>query len=139
MDATDPSTTEARRCTAHRKNGDRCKRAPIRGGAVCRFHGGAAPQVQKAAAIRLAELVDPAIRVYNKHLRPRNPRTVNEQLQYKAAKDVMVGTGMFKPKQELTLNTAFDEGRFKNLNDAELAQLITLGRKITLQTDARDA
>lgn len=31
------------------------------GATVCRYHGGAAPQVQKKAALRLLELVDPAI------------------------------------------------------------------------------
>ncbi|KXO91296.1 hypothetical protein [Tsukamurella pseudospumae] len=48
----------ANRCTAHRKNGDRCKRAAIAGGNVCRVHGGAAPAVQAAARVRLAMAAD---------------------------------------------------------------------------------
>lgn len=52
----------ARRCAADsRQTGEQCKNAPIRGGTVCRFHGGAAPQVKQKAALRLAQLVDPAI------------------------------------------------------------------------------
>lgn len=51
----------ARQCTATARNGNRCRQVPIRGGNVCRYHGGAAPQVQKAARERLAALVDPAI------------------------------------------------------------------------------
>ena len=49
-------------CTARSKtSGSRCRRPAIRGGTVCRFHGGAAPQVIKKAQERLAELVDPAL------------------------------------------------------------------------------
>jgi len=44
-----------RRCTARSKrSGDRCKRAPIPGGSVCIMHGGAAPQVRRAARERAA-------------------------------------------------------------------------------------
>lgn len=44
-----------RRCTAHRTNGEPCKRPPIRGGTVCASHGGSAPAVRAAADRRLAE------------------------------------------------------------------------------------
>lgn len=44
-----------RRCTAKSKQaGRRCKRRPIPGGYVCVMHGGKIPQVQAAAARRLA-------------------------------------------------------------------------------------
>lgn len=53
-----------RRCTATSKvKGVQCGRGAIPGGSVCRYHGGAAPQVLKAASERLAALVDPAIGV----------------------------------------------------------------------------
>lgn len=46
---------ESRRCTAtSHGTGERCRRSAIRGGTVCRTHGGAAPQVQRKAAQRLA-------------------------------------------------------------------------------------
>lgn len=50
------------RCTATSKaKGTRCGRAPIPGGTVCRYHGGAAPQVRMAALARLTAYQDRAI------------------------------------------------------------------------------
>jgi len=47
------------RCTAKAKStGMRCRQPAIPGGFVCRFHGGAAPQVRMKARDRLAELRD---------------------------------------------------------------------------------
>ena len=52
----------ARRCHARSKaTGKECGREAVPGATVCRYHGGAAPQVQRKAALRLLELVDPAI------------------------------------------------------------------------------
>lgn len=48
-------------CRATNNRGQRCRYAPIPGGAVCRFHGGAAPQVKAAALDRLRALQHPAI------------------------------------------------------------------------------
>ena len=48
-------------CRARNRSGARCRRRAILGGTVCYMHGGAAPQVQRAAAERLKALVDPAI------------------------------------------------------------------------------
>lgn len=50
--------TVKRQCTAHRKNGDRCKSSPIRGGTICTKHGGSAPQVQRKAQERLLAAAD---------------------------------------------------------------------------------
>ncbi len=49
---------ESRKCKAVR-GGRRCKKWAIRGGMVCQTHGGGAPQVKRAAAERLADLIDP--------------------------------------------------------------------------------
>jgi len=46
-------------CKAHKKNGERCRNAPIKGAAVCRFHGGASPAVRRKAKERLLAAVDP--------------------------------------------------------------------------------
>lgn len=55
---------KARLCSARAKStGKKCTRPAIPGGSVCRFHGGAAPQVKRAAENRLRkyveEMVDP--------------------------------------------------------------------------------
>lgn len=45
-------------CSAHKKTGERCQKPPINGTTVCRFHGGAAPQVKAKAKRRLEEAAD---------------------------------------------------------------------------------
>lgn len=42
------------RCTANAKSGGRCKNPVVPGTTVCRFHGGAAPQVRDAGLRRIA-------------------------------------------------------------------------------------
>lgn len=49
------------KCIGHLKNGNRCKRSPIKGATVCRVHGGAAPQVRAKAQQRLMEGVLPLL------------------------------------------------------------------------------
>jgi hypothetical protein len=49
-------------CRAHSKSGKPCGKYPIAGAAVCRFHGGASPQVKRKAEERLRALQPPAIR-----------------------------------------------------------------------------
>ena len=51
------------RCTATTRQGHRCGTRPIRGGTVCRMHGGGAPQVQAKAKERLAALAPKAVLV----------------------------------------------------------------------------
>jgi Terminase small subunit len=56
----EPKPPKARRqCNGKNKRGQPCGRAPIRGGFVCGAHGGNAPQVQRKAKERLADLIDP--------------------------------------------------------------------------------
>ena len=56
----------AAKCTAHSsRTGKPCRKSPIRGATVCRFHGGAAPQVRRAAERRLDALRPSAIRYYD--------------------------------------------------------------------------
>jgi hypothetical protein len=47
-----------RRCTANRQDGNPCRRYAIRGGNVCRVHGGGSPQVVAKARERLALAAD---------------------------------------------------------------------------------
>jgi hypothetical protein len=48
-------------CSAHRSDGQPCRANAIKGGTVCYVHGGAAPQVKRKAAERLAEARDTAL------------------------------------------------------------------------------
>src|SRR5687768_7248161 len=52
-----------RRCTAMKSTtGERCTHYAVRGGTVCKYHGGSAPQVQKAiSARRMADLYGPML------------------------------------------------------------------------------
>lgn len=57
LDCSTCGQTHPRGCTAH-KDDERtipCRNWPVKGGMVCRYHGGRAPQVAAAAAKRLAE------------------------------------------------------------------------------------
>lgn len=48
-------------CTATNRQGERCGKEAIPGGTVCRFHGGAAPQVRARAVERIKEARDLAL------------------------------------------------------------------------------
>src|SRR4051794_29637167 len=41
------------KCKARKSNGDPCNNSPVKGGTVCRVHGGSAPQVLRKAKERL--------------------------------------------------------------------------------------
>lgn len=83
------------RCTATSKTTkQRCGRSAIPGGVVCRYHGGAAPQVQRKAAERLAALVDPAIDALSDIVKnPLHPDRL------RASKDILDRTGHKSPEQ----------------------------------------
>lgn len=81
----------ANRCTATSKtSGERCRQAAIPGGRVCRYHGGGAPQVQRSARGRLAELVMPAIETLN-HEREHAKRSADRQ---RAANSILDRAGI---------------------------------------------
>jgi hypothetical protein len=57
-----PDLTRVGKCTARSKtSGGLCRQPAILGGTVCRYHGGAAPQVKLKALERLAAYQDRAI------------------------------------------------------------------------------
>jgi hypothetical protein len=51
----------SRRCGRRTRGGGQCTQWAMLGQTVCRMHGGSAPQAKKAAAVRIAELVDAAL------------------------------------------------------------------------------
>lgn len=53
---------DSRRCRAKKRGTDeRCGNWAIKGGTVCKYHGGASPQVQRSARLRLMSAVIPSI------------------------------------------------------------------------------
>ena len=82
-------------CTAMSKQARRrCRQPAMPGGMVCRFHGGAAPQVKLAAKDRIAALVDPAIDALQRAL---DHKDINAAVR--AAKDLLDRAGLAAPKQ----------------------------------------
>jgi hypothetical protein len=104
------NSTDPRRCTAQsRQSGKRCKNASIPGGRICRFHGGAAPHVQKKAVERLQALEHPAIDVLARFLTAPELATMFSTMLHpstvlNAAKIVLDRTG-HKPTDKLEIQT----------------------------------
>lgn len=88
------------KCSAHSKRtGKQCGQWAIPGGAVCKWHGGAAPQVQAKALERLMALQDRAIDRITKLIAQDAFPTV----AYAASKDVLDRT-MGKPRETVDMN-----------------------------------
>ena len=81
MTASDPMRDpRAGKCVGHSKQtGKLCTQPAIRGGTVCRYHGGGAPQVQAKAKERLAALAPKAIQVMDRLLEREQFPTVQFQ------------------------------------------------------------
>lgn len=108
------------KCTAKKTSGKPCNAEAIRGANVCRVHGGSAPQVRRAAALRLAALIDPAIGVVAKALKSKT-----ERIKLDAAKDVLDRNGLkdalkvyISGPDEGPVRVQFDA---ENLTDEQLA------------------
>lgn len=87
--------TADRRCIAHRKNGDQCKNAAIKGGRVCRFHGGAAKHVKAAARTRLEN----AAELMAKQLLGIALSADSEAVKLAAVKDALDRAGLRPPAE----------------------------------------
>ena len=80
-----------RQCSAHKRNGDRCKNAAIRGGNVCGYHGGNAPAVKAKARLRLEMASD---RLARQLLNMTSDPNVNDAVKLAAIKDALDRSGL---------------------------------------------
>lgn len=78
-------------CTAKKRDGSPCGQRAMKGSAVCKMHGGKAPQVLAAARLRLALLVDPAIGVLQKAMKQQAKQP---GVALAAARDVLDRAGL---------------------------------------------
>jgi hypothetical protein len=96
--------------------GERCRKRPIAGAAVCRSHGGAAPQVREAAKRRILSLVDPALGALAWAVSKRRG-VVPPAVQLAAAKEILDLAGIGKESRpadaltpSVTVNTTVQVG-----------------------------
>jgi hypothetical protein len=100
--------TPERRCVAH-KNGEQCKNAAIKGATVCRFHGGAAPHVKRAARARLEnaadlmakQLLGIAIGAESEAVKLAAIRDALDRAGLRPPSEVVLSQGETKPYEEL--------------------------------------
>jgi len=106
-------------CTAKSKSsGNQCTKQAIPGGSVCYYHGGAAPQVKRSAALRLAALVDPAIGVLDRSMK----KEADPRVALMAARDVLDRNG-YKPPDRHVVTGA--DGGAMELNVSPTEQLLS--------------
>jgi hypothetical protein len=101
-DASSPAPIEAlwkdgrnpdrsRICTAHRTNGEPCRKTAIRGGVVCATHGGSAPAVKAKARVRLEMAAD---RMAEKLLKMATDDDVPASVKLAAMRDALDRAGL---------------------------------------------
>lgn len=102
-------SVQARRCVGHKRNGDRCLKAAIKGATVCRTHGGATRHVQRAARVRLEnaqdlmaqQLLGVALTAESEAVKLAAIKDVLDRGGLKAPSEVVLSQGETKPYEEV--------------------------------------
>lgn len=82
-------------CKAKTSGGKPCKAQAIRGGTVCRVHGGSAPQVVAAARLRILQAADPAAaRLVSIALAKGRDKDVEPQVSLTAIRELLNRAGV---------------------------------------------
>lgn len=103
---------DSARCTAHRRNGERCRKFAIAGSNVCRTHGGAAKHVRNAARARLANAAD---RMARELLKMASDDNVSDSVKLAAIRDAL-DRGGITVKAEIEVSTPAYESIFEQLS-----------------------
>jgi hypothetical protein len=122
-----------RQCTATSKGtGDRCKSAPIPGGAVCSRHGGKAPQVQQSARQRLLAMVDPVMGAFEDILNiwsstrcPTCGNPTGDPMHVIRVGQLVLDRAGFHPTLTVQQSTPATPAYFQWLKPEQLAQMTT--------------
>jgi hypothetical protein len=86
-------------CTATRRDGSQCTNYAIRAATVCRMHGGSAPQVERAAQVRLLMAAE---RVAGTLLEIAGDKSIPVAVRLAAVRDVLDRAGL-APAQQVAL------------------------------------
>jgi len=109
----------------------------MQGGKVCHAHGGRAPQVRMAARLRLAALVDPAIDLLSRQVRPSKGAKIPHALQQSAARDILDRNGL-RSKDEIIITQQLASTKYTHLEEGELEVLVRILEKISMPVDQHD-
>ncbi|OBJ61279.1 hypothetical protein [Mycobacterium sp. 1423905.2] len=91
-----------RRCAAHKRNGEQCRKFAIHGSTVCRTHGGATRHIRNKARIRIENASD---RLVSKLIEFAFDDTKPPDTQLRAIRDALDRSGL-KPPAEVVLSQA---------------------------------
>ena len=133
-----------RRCTGTNRLGERCARAPIPGGTVCILHGGASPNAQHAAKMRLLAMVEPVLGVFESIVEvwhstrcPTCNKPTGDPMPVIRVGQLVLDRAGFHPTLTVQHASSPDVDALRNLTLAELAdEAEDVARKLRADADA---